>query len=113
MTKDIRLLPCFTPPSKEVLIKKVLAVAKKNDWELGFSDENKPDKAWLIKFLSTYSEKDEIFAKSYVAPPIRKKKEEEKVHKMKKSLFEDMPAKKPGRRVKQMKLQIFKEGRRK
>ncbi len=32
MTKDIRLLPCFTPPTKAVMIEKVLAVAKKKDW---------------------------------------------------------------------------------
>ncbi len=80
---------------------------------MGFSDENRPDKAWLLKFLSTYAEKDEIFFKGYVAPPIRKKKEEEKVHKIQKSLLEDMPVKRSGKRVKRVKLNIFKEGRKK
>jgi hypothetical protein len=28
MTMDIRLLPCFTPPTKEVLLGKVAAIAK-------------------------------------------------------------------------------------
>ncbi len=77
---DIRLLPLYTPPTKEVLLKKVQIIAEKKGWAMGFSDENKPDKAWLIYFLSTYDANDQIFHKSYVAPPIRKKKEEEKVH---------------------------------
>jgi len=38
-----------------------------------------PDKAWLLRFLSTFSEKDHMFFKGYVAPPIKKKKKEEKV----------------------------------
>lgn len=95
------------------MMKKALSIAEKKGWAMGFSDENKPDKAWLIKFLSTFTPDDPIFHKSYVAPPIRKKNEEEKVHKLPKSLFEDMPVKRPGKRVRRMKLSMFKEGRKK
>ena len=95
------------------MMKKALSIAEKKGWAMGFSDENKPDKVWLIKFLSKFTPDDPIFHKSYVAPPIRKKNEEEKVHKLPKSLFEDMPVKRPGKRVRRMKLSMFKEGRKK
>jgi len=38
-----------------------------------------PNKAWMLHFLSTYASDDEIFKKSYVAPPIKEKKLDEKV----------------------------------
>lgn len=104
------MLPCFTPPTKEVLLGKLKAITEKNDWALGFGDDNKPDKSWILMLLSTYGEKDEIFMKGYVAPP-SKKKEEEKTIKIPKSLFEGLPVKKVGKRVKRMKLNTIKDAR--
>ena len=51
---DICLLPCFTPPTKEVLIGKLNVIAEQNEWNLGFSDENKPDKSLILILLSTF-----------------------------------------------------------
>ena len=64
---------CFSQPTKEVLLKKLQAVAEKMGWQLGFSEENKPNKQWLIQMLSTFTSDDEIFNKGYVAPPVKKK----------------------------------------
>lgn len=50
-----------------------------------------PNKSWIVDMLSTFKKDDEIFAKSYVAPPIKKKKEKEIA--VKSSLFADMPVK--------------------
>lgn len=44
--------------------------------------------------LSIYSSDDEIFAKGYVAPPVKKKKEEEKTISIPKSMLEGLPDKK-------------------
>jgi len=57
---------------------KLMTLAEKEQRSLGFGDDNRPNKAWIIKFLSSFSKKDEIFTKSYAARPIKKKKEEEK-----------------------------------
>ena len=43
--------------------------------------------------LSTLCPKDEIFGKDYVAPPVHKRKPEEKVIEIPKGLFEGLPAK--------------------
>jgi hypothetical protein len=110
---DIRLISCFTPPTKEVLIGKLKSVSEKNNWSLGFSDESRPDKSWILMLLSTYCDKNEIFNKSYVAPPIKNKKKEEKTIKVPKSLFEGLPAKKSGKRVRRMKLELVKDARNK
>lgn len=80
-TSDILLLPYFSPPTKAVLILKLKALAEKNEWNLGFGDENYPDKAWMIKILSTFSKKDEILAKSYIAPTIKKRRKRKRLYK--------------------------------
>lgn len=90
---------------------KLLAVAGKNNWELGFSEKNKPDKAWLITMLATYKRDDEIFAKGYVAPAIKKKKPEEKTIAVPKTLFDGLPQKKLGKRRKRTRLEITKDAK--
>ena len=42
---DIRFKNCFSQPTKDILIAKLMEVAEKKKWNLGFSAENKPDKA--------------------------------------------------------------------
>ena len=61
--------------------------------------------------LSTYSPDDEIFSKDYVAPAIKKKKEEEKTVAVSKNLLEGLPVKKLGKRTKRTRLEILKDAR--
>ena len=90
---------------------KLLAVAEENKWKLGFSENNKPDKAWLITMLATYKRDDEIFAIGYVAPSIKKKKPKEKMIAVPKTVFDGLPQKKLGKRRKRTRLEITKDGK--
>jgi hypothetical protein len=96
--RDIRLSPCPSKPTKAVLFEKLSAIADEKEYLLGFSMENLPVKRWMIMVLSTLNPKDEIFAKNYVAPPVHKKKGEEKVIEVPKNLFEGLPMKAQGKR---------------
>jgi hypothetical protein len=91
MYDDIRLKSCYSRPTKTVLFAKLCAIAEKNKWNLGFTDENLPNKSWIVDILSTFSKEDEIFNKGYVAPPIKPKKEEEKTIAVPKHLLEGLP----------------------
>ena len=61
--------------------------------------------------LSTYNPEDEIFNKDYVAPPIKKNKEEEKMVPVSKNLLDGLPVKKVGKRTKRTRLEILKDAR--
>jgi hypothetical protein len=88
------LKPCYSKPTKKVLIQKLEEIAAKNNWVLGFAEENLPNKQWIVDILSTFKRDDEIFDKGYVAPAIKPKKEEEKTITIPKHLLEGLPAKK-------------------
>ena len=62
---------CATPPSKLVLVQKLLQYLKNINIESGISldKQNFPDKQWLILAIATVSNgKDEIFNRDYVPP---------------------------------------------
>lgn len=70
--RDIKLLPCPTPPTKSVLINKLEKTMIKLSKNIGITEKNLPDKHWALVVLSTYHPKDEIFLKGYL-PPARPK----------------------------------------
>ena len=49
-----------------------------------------PDKQWLVQVLGTLSPDDAIFAKDYVAPPVRKRLRDIETILLPKELFENM-----------------------
>jgi len=58
MIKDIRLLPYFTPPTKEVLIKMVLVVAKQKgcgvcDISSLYYEKDSPQQCYLLILISS------------------------------------------------------------
>lgn len=61
--------------------------------------------------LSTYLQHDEIFKKSYRAPSVKYKKEEEKTIKLPPDLFDGLPDIRKTKRVRRSKLQILKDGK--
>lgn len=65
----------------------------------------------MVAVLTTLNPKDEIFTKSFMAPPIKKKKDEEKVIEVDADLMQGLPVKKPDKRLKRAKLQILKESK--
>lgn len=63
---DIRLLPCTRPPSKDILLYKLLRMLElKVQVPHGIDENHVPNKRWLLDALSTLSPEDEIFAKDY------------------------------------------------
>jgi hypothetical protein len=46
-------------------------VAKEKKWNPAIEETAKPDKQWLAMMVSTYLPEDEIFKKSYRAPPVK------------------------------------------
>ena len=54
--------------------------------------------------LSTFIPEDEIFTKSYRAPPVKAKKEEEKTVNFPKTMFENLPQDRKVKRVRRTKL---------
>ena len=59
--------------------------------------------------LATFDSGDEISNKGYVAPPIKKRKEEEKTISVPKYLLEGLPVKNAGKRKKRTRLDIYKD----
>ena len=66
-----------------------------------------PDKHWLVQVLATLSPDDEIFAKDYVAPPVRKRLRDIETILLPKELFEKMPV--STSKVKARRLKIMSE----
>ena len=72
--KDIKKLPCVRAPVKETLYSKIEAICLKKDYNIAWIDpQHMPDKEWMVDVLATLDPDDEIFKKSYVAPPVRKR----------------------------------------
>ena len=90
---EVRLKNCFAPPEKETLMKKLLKVEKEQQKNLGIDDKHIPDKKWMVMMLGMINPKDEIFAKDYVPPPIRAKKEDRKVINMPSGFLKGLPQK--------------------
>jgi hypothetical protein len=63
------LLAAPSLPTKDVLNAKLQLIAKEKKWNFAIEETAKPDKEWLVMMLSTYLPEDEIFKKSYRAPP--------------------------------------------
>ncbi len=61
--KEIKLLPCPRPPTKESLITKLLEYCTKQNIEIKIDGLHVPDKSWLINVLSSFTPFDEIFSK--------------------------------------------------
>ena len=75
---DIKLKPCPVPPDKQTLVQIVQdALAENHAKPLGIDASHVPDKFWLLAMLATFDPENEIFAKSYV-PPTRKERKEAK-----------------------------------
>jgi hypothetical protein len=64
---------CVKPPSKLILVQKLVAYLKQHNIESGIdmAKQNFPDKAWLVLAIATITNgADEIFHKDYLpAPP--------------------------------------------
>ena len=67
---EIRLLAAPSLPTNDFLNAKLQLVAKEKKWNLLIEESAKPDMQWLVMILSTYLLEDEIFKKSYRAPPV-------------------------------------------
>jgi len=105
---DIKLKPCVRAPVKEVLIKKVMALAESNNLNVAWIDSvHHPDKDWLVAVIATLNPGDEIFNKDYVAPPIRKRLQDVETISLPNELFEGLP--KSTRKVKARRLKIMSE----
>lgn len=106
---DVRMKNCYSTPTKKALFDKLQSVAKAKNLNLGFSNDNMPNKGWMLVMLSTLNDQDQIFKKSYVAPSIKEKMNEEKTIPIKKNMFVDLPIKKKARRQKRVRLEITKD----
>lgn len=76
---EIKSKNCFAPPSKQTLLEKLKKVAVTMKIDLGITDKHVPDKSWMVKVLANLNCKDEIFAKDYIPPPVKRKKDDPKV----------------------------------
>ena len=63
---EVRLLPCPAPPSKECLIKEILAIAQRKGLDLGISEMRAPNVQWMLTVLSTWDQGHKFFKKDYV-----------------------------------------------
>jgi hypothetical protein len=56
---------CQEPPSKSVLAEMIAAEAEKRGVKTGLTEQNLPEKSWLLLVLSTLNPEHRIFSKSY------------------------------------------------
>ncbi len=70
-----------------------------------------PDKQWCVKILAHLDQKDEIFSKDYVPPPVRKKKEEPKVLMIPANTLKGLPIKKAKKGNSRVRLKIVKDAK--
>ena len=71
---DIKMLPCPRPPSKDILIEKLIeGTTAKHLQNIYISKDRRPDVKWLLDVVATLLPDDEIFKKGYVPPPKRKR----------------------------------------
>lgn len=103
--KDIRMKPCPKPPTKEVLVHKLIEICQLESYNVAWIDEKHlPDKKWLLDVLATLSPSDNIFKKDYVAPPIRKRLQDIETIVLPSDLFEGMPASKSKAKARRLKV---------
>ena len=95
---EIKFKNCFTPPTKKLLIPKLAAIANANHLNFGYDDKHLPDKRWIIMMISTFNQHDEIFAKTYRAPPIKVKKKELRAMEIPRTFFDNLPPRKNPRK---------------
>lgn len=89
---EIRLAPCPRPPTKSVLLDKLLDIAEaKRFGEHGVSRSRAPNKEWLLNVLSTLKLEDEVFSKDYLPPRVIKKAEALKSIPISSVFFQDLP----------------------
>ena len=68
--KDVKLLPCHTPPPVELLLRKFHRICKSRNLlnNYGVDEVHLPDKRWLLDFVSAFRPDDEIARKDYRLP---------------------------------------------
>lgn len=107
--ESIKLKGCPSPPSKEVLIAKLLEALKQRGIENhGLDELHLPDCKWLLALLSTLAPNDEIYRKDYRPPPRAKKIEEQKTILVPQSFLGGLPSSKS--KVKAKHLKVISEG---
>jgi hypothetical protein len=69
--EDFKLLQCLRPPTVEVLIRKFHLICGNRNIlnNCGVDELHKPDKRWLLDFVSTFKPIDGIFPKDNAGPP--------------------------------------------
>ena len=93
------------PPLKEVLVSKLLKLAKPRKLNLAWLDElHLPDAAWLMAVIATLDPNDEIFRKDYVAPPIRKRLQDIPTIELPKEILEGLPKSKSKAKARRLKV---------
>jgi len=106
--KDVKLLPCPRPPSKQLLIEKFQAMATANKWVTCVTEDHVPDKRWLLDVLSTFAPQDEIFGKGFYPAPKKNKLSEIKSVTLPESFLADLPISK--KKLKRRGLRIVADG---
>jgi len=89
---EIRIKNCVTPPTKDVILAILLLKCQEKKLNLAWIDEARmPDKKWMVDVLATLDPSNEIFAKDYVAPPIRKRHKDIETIALPDKLFKGLP----------------------
>lgn len=102
---EIRIKPCPKPPTKDVLLNKVLEAASLLSYNVSWIDEkHHPDKKWLVDVLATLKPGDEIFKKDYVPPPVRKRLKDIETIVLPGHLFEGLPPSKSKAKARRLKV---------
>ena len=108
--EDIKMIPCPTPPNKNVLIDKFYAFIQANKLLLVGVEPEKhvPDKRWLLDVLSSFTPGDEIFAKSYKPPPKKGRLADYTMIEIPEQVIHDQPF--STRKTRRRGLRIIKDG---
>ena len=64
---NIRMKPCYSKPTRKVLLNELEEIAAKNNWVLGFTEKNLSNKQCIVDILSALKRNDVIFGKGYFA----------------------------------------------
>lgn len=70
----VRIKNCPQPPTMLVIVDKLIAAATLQNLDLGIipKRKNHPDQGWALIVLATLSPNDEIFARAYVPPIVKR-----------------------------------------
>jgi hypothetical protein len=66
--EELRLRPCYSPPSKDSIVDEINHILEKNNLDMGLARDNAPKVSWLLAVLSTLHSRHAFFAKGYVPP---------------------------------------------